>query len=84
MSRLRAEEFSTISGLPTEPLYSPANTPLDYERDLGDPGQYPYTRGVSRQHVSRTAVDDAPVRRLRNAEERTSGSSSCSTMARQG
>jgi methylmalonyl-CoA mutase N-terminal domain/subunit len=38
--------FSTISGVPVEPLYSPANTPVDYDRDLGDPGEYPYTRGV--------------------------------------
>jgi methylmalonyl-CoA mutase N-terminal domain/subunit len=34
----------TPSGLPVEPVYRPA--PLDYERDLGDPGQFPYTRGV--------------------------------------
>jgi methylmalonyl-CoA mutase N-terminal domain/subunit len=38
--------FSTISGVPVEPLYSPANTPVDYDRDLGNPGEYPYTRGV--------------------------------------
>jgi methylmalonyl-CoA mutase, N-terminal domain len=36
---------SSISGIPYEPLYSPANTDVDYER-LGDPGRYPYTRGV--------------------------------------
>jgi methylmalonyl-CoA mutase, N-terminal domain len=38
--------FTTLSGLPTEPLYSPDNVELDYERDLGWPGVYPYTRGV--------------------------------------
>ena len=38
--------FSTISGVPVEPLYSPANAQLDYERDLGNPGEFPYTRGV--------------------------------------
>jgi methylmalonyl-CoA mutase, N-terminal domain len=32
------------SGLPIAPVYRPA--PLDYEHDLGDPGQFPYTRGV--------------------------------------
>src|SRR3954469_6301087 len=32
------------SGIPIEPVYRPA--PLDYARDLGDPGQFPYTRGV--------------------------------------
>jgi methylmalonyl-CoA mutase N-terminal domain/subunit len=29
-----------------EPLYSPDNAPVDYGRDLGDPGEHPYTRGV--------------------------------------
>jgi methylmalonyl-CoA mutase N-terminal domain/subunit len=38
--------FSTISGLPVEPLYSPQNVEIDYERDLGNPGEYPFTRGV--------------------------------------
>ncbi len=40
------ELSSTISGLPNEPLYSPENVDLDYDRDLGYPGVYPYTRGV--------------------------------------
>jgi methylmalonyl-CoA mutase N-terminal domain/subunit len=38
--------FTTLSGLENEPLYTPDNVPLDYERDLGWPGVYPYTRGV--------------------------------------
>ena len=37
-------EILSPSGLPIEPVYRPA--PLDYERDLGDPGRFPYTRGV--------------------------------------
>jgi methylmalonyl-CoA mutase N-terminal domain/subunit len=40
------ELFSTISGVENEPLYSPENVELDYERDLGWPGGYPFTRGV--------------------------------------
>ncbi len=40
------ELFSTISGVETEPLYTPENVPLDYERDLGYPGEFPFTRGV--------------------------------------
>jgi methylmalonyl-CoA mutase, N-terminal domain len=40
------ELFSTISGVDNEPLYSPENVELDYERDLGWPGAYPFTRGV--------------------------------------
>jgi methylmalonyl-CoA mutase N-terminal domain/subunit len=40
------ELFSTISGLENEPLYTPDNVAIDYERDLGYPGVYPFTRGV--------------------------------------
>jgi methylmalonyl-CoA mutase, N-terminal domain len=44
--RARDALFTTISGLPIEPLYTPDNVDIDYERDLGYPGVYPYTRGV--------------------------------------
>src|SRR5438067_3077098 len=40
------ELFSTISGLENEPLYTPDSVEIDYERDLGYPGVYPFTRGV--------------------------------------
>jgi methylmalonyl-CoA mutase N-terminal domain/subunit len=40
------ELFSTISGIQPEPLYTPENAELDYARDLGYPGEYPFTRGV--------------------------------------
>ena len=37
----------TISGRPIEPLYGPESVAgLDYARDLGDPGRFPYTRGI--------------------------------------
>jgi methylmalonyl-CoA mutase N-terminal domain/subunit len=39
-------ERSTISGIPYQPLYRPDDVDLDYDRDLGDPGRYPFTRGV--------------------------------------
>ena len=38
--------FTTMSGLGVEPLSTPDTVELDYERDLGYPGVYPYTRGV--------------------------------------
>jgi methylmalonyl-CoA mutase N-terminal domain/subunit len=38
--------FATASGLAVEPLYTPDNVEIDYERDLGYPGVFPYTRGV--------------------------------------
>ena len=42
----REAAFAT-SSLPVQRLYTPADVAdLDYERDLGFPGQYPYTRGI--------------------------------------
>jgi methylmalonyl-CoA mutase, N-terminal domain len=38
--------FSTISGLDNEPLYAPDTVEIDYDRDLGFPGVFPFTRGV--------------------------------------
>ncbi len=43
----RPSHFTTISGRPVEPLYTPEDTAgLDYARDLNDPGSFPYTRGI--------------------------------------
>jgi len=42
----QGELFSTISGLENDPLYTPEKVEVDYERDLGYPGTYPFTRGV--------------------------------------
>ena len=39
--------FTTISGAPVERLYTPLDVKgLDYDRDLGYPGMFPFTRGV--------------------------------------
>ena len=41
------ESYVTTSGRGIEPLYLPTHTEgLDYLRDLGMPGEYPFTRGV--------------------------------------
>jgi methylmalonyl-CoA mutase N-terminal domain/subunit len=40
------ELFSTISGIENEPLSTPENVAFEYERDLGFPGVFPFTRGV--------------------------------------
>jgi methylmalonyl-CoA mutase, N-terminal domain len=46
-SPLRADElFTSISGAEVEPLSTPESAELEYERDLGYPGAFPYTRGV--------------------------------------
>src|SRR5688572_8297364 len=43
----RREVFRTTSDIVVEDLYTPADTAaLDEERDLGRPGEYPFTRGV--------------------------------------
>ncbi|CAA9360072.1 MAG: Methylmalonyl-CoA mutase, partial [uncultured Gemmatimonadaceae bacterium] len=34
------------SGLPIAAAYRPADAPVDYAADLGDPGAFPFTRGV--------------------------------------
>jgi len=42
-----ADQFVTISGRALETVYTPDDvTDIDYDRDLGDPGQFPFTRGV--------------------------------------
>ncbi|MGQ9559781.1 MAG: acyl-CoA mutase large subunit family protein [Candidatus Oleimicrobiaceae bacterium] len=41
------KQFQTVSGTPVEPLYTPlAIQDLDFERDIGFPGEFPFTRGV--------------------------------------
>jgi methylmalonyl-CoA mutase N-terminal domain/subunit len=41
------EGFFTMSGIPVERLYTPEEVKdLDYLRDLGFPGEYPFTRGI--------------------------------------
>ncbi len=42
----RDAEFSTMSGVPIKPLYTPEDVEGDYDERLGYPGEYPYTRGV--------------------------------------
>src|SRR5262247_413680 len=45
----RREHFKTSSGIELPVDFNPANTEsLEYDRDLGDPGEFPYTRGIRR------------------------------------
>jgi methylmalonyl-CoA mutase, N-terminal domain len=42
-------QFTTISGVPIEPVYGPDDLRnFDVARDLGEPGGFPYTRGIHR------------------------------------
>ena len=43
----RREHFETSSGIELPVDFNPSNTEsIDYERDLGAPGEFPYTRGI--------------------------------------
>jgi methylmalonyl-CoA mutase N-terminal domain/subunit len=45
----RRNVFTTLSGVPVEILYTPSDlADFDYARELGDPGEYPFTRGIHR------------------------------------
>jgi methylmalonyl-CoA mutase N-terminal domain/subunit len=42
-------QFTSISGVPVEPLYGPEDLAgFDAARELGVPGEFPYTRGIHR------------------------------------
>src|SRR5947208_13088346 len=37
-------QFTTLSGVPLAPVYGPADAPAE----IGEPGEFPYTRGIHR------------------------------------
>jgi methylmalonyl-CoA mutase N-terminal domain/subunit len=42
-----APSYTTISGRPIAPVYTPADViGIDADRDIGQPGAFPYTRGI--------------------------------------
>ncbi|OPY69295.1 MAG: Methylmalonyl-CoA mutase [Syntrophorhabdaceae bacterium PtaU1.Bin034] len=48
----RITDVTLQSGIHVKPVYGPQELEeigFSYERDLGDPGQYPFTRGIHRQ-----------------------------------
>jgi methylmalonyl-CoA mutase N-terminal domain/subunit len=40
------DERLSPSGIPIAPVYRPGDVRLDYARDVGDPGAFPFTRGI--------------------------------------
>ena len=47
--KVAERSFTTISGTPVEPLYGPDQLKnFDPARELGHPGEFPYTRGIHR------------------------------------
>ncbi|MCL4812363.1 MAG: methylmalonyl-CoA mutase, partial [Vicinamibacteraceae bacterium] len=46
-ARPRPRTFTTVSGRPVAPVYTPADLDrFSYADEAGDPGAYPYTRGI--------------------------------------
>ena len=45
-AKLRGVDFTTVSGDELKALYTSEDADFDEERDLGLPGQFPFTRGV--------------------------------------
>src|SRR5579871_5849671 len=42
-------QFTTISGVPIDPLYGPEHLQaIDWQHDIAAPGEFPYTRGIHR------------------------------------
>jgi len=44
--RQKITNTRTWSGIEVRDKYTPEDIDLDYQRDLGDPGEYPFTRGI--------------------------------------
>ena len=42
----RRNKFETSSGIELPNDFNPENTAIDYANDIGEPGEFPYTRGV--------------------------------------
>ena len=63
-ARTRDADFTTLSGVEVAPVYGP--TAADERMDrIGWPGEFPFTRGLYADRLPGPAVDDPPVRRLR-------------------
>ena len=45
-SKTREYDFRTVSGLPVDILYTPDKESDKFSKEIGFPGQFPYTRGV--------------------------------------
>jgi methylmalonyl-CoA mutase, N-terminal domain len=52
----KLRDVTYLDGIQVKPAYGPADLPgFDYARDLGDPGEYPFTRGIH-PHMYRARV----------------------------
>src|SRR5256714_15305295 len=70
----RREHFTTSSGIELPVDFNPSNSEeIEYDRDLGDPGEFPYTRGIQpnmyrgrlwtmRQYAGYASAEESNVR----------------------
>ena len=63
----RQSRFATWSDLELGDVYTPGDVRIDHAKDLGLPGEYPFTRGVQPTMYREPPLDDAHVRGLRHA-----------------
>ena len=78
----RREAFASTSGVPVDRLYTPEDVAsLDYARDLGYPGEYPFTRGIQPTMYRGRFWTMRQYAGFGTAEETNRASSSCSSRA---
>jgi len=69
----RQPHFETLSGIPVQRVYTPADGVTDYNAQLGFPGEYPFTRGIQptmyrgrlwtmRQYAGYASADESNAR----------------------
>src|SRR6266540_2743977 len=69
-------DFRTSSA-EVQPMYTPADVAdIDYNRDIGYPGEYPYTRGCRRTCTAGGCGPSASMLATERRRRRTSASSS--------
>src|SRR5438067_8655765 len=74
INHARREHFKTSSGIELPADFNPSNSEeIEYDRDLGDPGEFPYTRGIQpnmyrgrlwtmRQYAGYASAEESNVR----------------------
>ena len=74
----RREAFESSSGIVIRDLYTPADlVGMDEARDLGRPGEYPFTRGVQPTMYRSRFWTMRQYAGFATAEETTSASATC-------
>lgn len=65
----RQSDFRNTSGITINRLYTPADNSLDYQKQLGFPGEYPYTRGVDATGYRARLWTHRPITGFQSPEE---------------